>query len=412
MLRYTPFSDMTIPANKKRPQAVILMGIPASGKSTFSARCFGEAQGYVRINRDALRTDGAVKARLWQCLASRRSFVLDNTQVRRADRARFIALASAAGYEVCGYYMASSTEDCLCRNALRNGPARIPDAAIFSMAARLELPTYAEGFERIFHVSWEANGEYRLSPLAEHSAAPPEPLETMAPRMRKAEPEMVTAEMLRDAVALIVRLDGRSFSGLTNRLFEKPFDEHFMALMKKTVHHLMSCGFRVVSAYHQSDEISLMLYDGQECGRRPSKLLSLLAGEASAAFSAALGQPAAFDCRLHLVRSGAEARDYYRWRRADALRNAFNAYCYWTLRTDGLTPEAAHKHLLGSSRAEKNAMLAAHGIDFDTVPAWQKFGTLYVSAEQEHRGTNPCTGEDILYRRRIITDVDAAGTGV
>lgn len=399
---------MNTSTNDKRPQAVILIGIPASGKSTFCSRFFGEAQGYVRINRDTLRSEGAVSARLWQCLASRRSFVLDNTQVCRENRARFIALASAAGYEVCGYYMASSTEECLHCNALRSGAARVPDAAIFSMAARLELPTYAEGFDRLYHVSWAEQTEYCISPWKEVAETPIESLDLLGQRMRKAEPEMVTGEMLREAVALIVRLDGRSFSSLTNRLFTKPFDERFRMLMEKTVHHLMSCGFRVVIAYHQSDEISLMLYDGQECGRRPSKLLSLLAGEASAAFSAALGQPGAFDSRLHLIRSGAEARDYYRWRRGDALRNAFNAYCYWTLRSDGLFPEAAHMRLLGSSREEKRAMLATHGIDFDSVPSWQRLGSLYVSADRELPGTNPLTGEAVSFRRRTITELALA----
>lgn len=68
--------------DNKSPQAVILMGIPASGKSTFCARYFGAEKGYVRINRDTERSRGGVYSLLWKCLSSRRSFVMDNTQVR------------------------------------------------------------------------------------------------------------------------------------------------------------------------------------------------------------------------------------------------------------------------------------------------------------------------------------------
>lgn len=386
-----------------RPQAVILIGIPAAGKSTFCARFFGEAQGYVRINRDTLGSQEKVNSLLWQCLTARRSFVADNTQVQRADRARLIALAAAAGYEVCGYYLPARIDDCLRRNAQRSGSARVPDAAVRSMAARLEQPSYAEGFDRLFHVAWDGAGEYRISPWLEEAAPPPhEDFETLARRMRRHEPESLSAESCRNAAALLVRLDGRSFSKLTNSLFEKPFDIHFRALMEQCVHHLMQCGFRVAAAYHQSDEITLLLYEGQEYGRRPAKLVSLLAGEASAAFSAELGYPAAFDCRLHLAQTGAEVRDYFRWRSLDARRNAFNAYCYWTLRGDGLAPAAAESRLQTLTRAEKQAMLAEHGTDFAAVPAWQKYGTFYYWAEQEHQGTDPRTGEPVTYRRRTV----------
>lgn len=406
---------MNLPTdNKHRPQAVILIGIPAAGKSTFCKRFFNESQGFARLNRDTLGNKAEVSSMLWKCLISRRSFVLDNTQVSSEERARCIALASAADYELIGCYLTGSVEDCLRRNALRSGAARVPDAAIFSMAARLELPTFAEGFDRIYHVSWDDNGEFRISPRYISSDVLSESPERLALRMWKNEPQRRFEECQRNAVAQVVRLDGRAFRTLTNRLFGKPFDVRFRDLMETTVRHLMNCGFRVVSAYQQSDEISLVLYDEEWMfNNRPAKLLSLLAGEASAAFSVALGRPAAFDCRLHFVRTGAGVRDYLRWRRADALRNAFNAYCYWTLHADGMKPESIDSQLHRLDREEKNAMLRAHGIDFERIPAWQKQGTLFYWGEKEFLGTDPRTGTSVPYRRRcIISDVDAAGAGV
>lgn len=162
----------SLSVDTNRPQAVILMGIPASGKSTFCTRCFGEEAGYVRINHDTLRSWERVWSLLLKCLSTRRSFVMDNTQVLRADRARIIALAAAAGYEVSGYYLQSRLADCLCRNETRKGQAIVPRAALLNMAARLELPSYAEGFDRLYHVAWAAGVDYTVSPWQERRARP------------------------------------------------------------------------------------------------------------------------------------------------------------------------------------------------------------------------------------------------
>lgn len=394
----------SLSVDTNRPQAVILMGIPASGKSTFCTRCFGEEAGYVRINHDTLRSWERVWSLLLKCLSTRRSFVMDNTQVLRADRARIIALAAAAGYEVSGYYLQSRLADCLCRNETRKGEAVVPRAALLNMAARLELPSYAEGFDRLYHVAWAAGADYTVTPWQEDRTPTRESYDELARRMRKNEPQQCGTDTT--AAALLVRLDGRAFSSLTARRFEKPFDIRFRNMMEQTVRHLMQCGFPMVGAYHQSDEISLVLFDNQAVTRRPVKLLSLLAGEASAAFSVALGEPAAFDCRLHYVRDGAGMRDYFRWRRADAFRNAFNGYCYWTLRGDGLSPAETDAQLRRLTHTEKAAMLAAHGIDFDAAPAWQKYGTFYYGNEEEHRGTDPRTGAPVTYLRRSLLAVE------
>ncbi len=54
---------------------------------------------------------------------------------------------------------------------------------------------------------------------------------------------------------------------------------------------LMNCGLRVVYAYTQSDEISLLLHRDEEgFGRKLRKLNSVLAGEASAKLSFLLGR--------------------------------------------------------------------------------------------------------------------------
>ena len=64
--------------------------------------------------------------------------------------------------------------------------------------------------------------------------------------------------------------------------------------------YLMSgCGFSMVYGYTESDEISLLFgFEENSFGRKVRKLISILAGEASAKFSLLLGDMACFDCRI------------------------------------------------------------------------------------------------------------------
>ena len=116
---------------------------------------------------------------------------------------------------------------------------------------------------------------------------------------------------------IVARLDGRSFTRLTRELqsFDAPYDARFRDLMVTTTRRLMTCGLDIVYGNTHSDEISLLfrLNEGS-FGRKLRKLNTVLAGEASAAFSVALGAPAAFDCRVSQLPCEDAVLDYFRWR--------------------------------------------------------------------------------------------------
>jgi len=141
-----------------------------------------------------------------------------------------------------------------------------------------------------------------------------------------AQDQVVLPEMF-----MVARIDGRSFTKLTKQkqTFEAPFDERFRDFMIETVKHLMTCGFRIVYGYTQSDEISLLFHpDEQLFGRKIRKYNSLLAGEASAKFSLQLGDVAAFDCRISQLPNAALVVDYFRWHNEDAFRHSLSAHAY------------------------------------------------------------------------------------
>ena len=129
--------------------AYIMMGIQGSGKSTFCSRILPDA---VRINLDTLHTRNN-EARLFaDCLEKGCDLVVDNTDPTRADRARYIPQAKAAGYRIVGYFMQSRLKQCIERNALREGKAKVPDRAIVMTSNKLEMPSYEEGFDEIYFV--------------------------------------------------------------------------------------------------------------------------------------------------------------------------------------------------------------------------------------------------------------------
>ena len=205
---------------------------------------------------------------------------------------------------------------------------------------------------------------------------------------------------------LVARLDGRSFSRLTKEVcnFEAPFDVRFRDMMVNTVKQLMDCGFRVVYGFTESDEISLLFHREEATfGRKVRKFNSILAGQASAAFSLQLGQVIAMDCRLVPLPSIEKVKDYFLWRQEDAHRNALNAHCYWMLRKEGVGAQEATAQLDGKSISYKNELLFSRGINFDKLPAWQKRGIGVFWADVEKVGFNPITKQEVLTTRRELT---------
>lgn len=190
-------------------------------------------------------------------------------------------------------------------------------------------------------------------------------------------------------IHIVTRLDGRNFTKLTKEThqFQTPYDIRFRDLMIETTKHLMQCGFKIIFAYTQSDEISLLFHlEDNGFHRKERKLISILAAEASAKFSLLLSDIGIFDCRVIQLPSHKLAVDYFRWRNEDAYRNALNAHCYWLLRDQGQSKTEATNQLSGKSVAFKNQLLFDSRINFNDLPSWQKRGVgLYWESYQKNR---------------------------
>lgn len=128
-------------------QAIIMIGLQASGKSTLFQTCL-QPHGYAHINLDTLRTRHRESTLLADCMAHGRSFVVDNTNPTIADRQRYISEAKRHGYQIIGIYMQSILKDCIARNELREN--KVPRLALPATQNKLQMPDMSEGFDAMF----------------------------------------------------------------------------------------------------------------------------------------------------------------------------------------------------------------------------------------------------------------------
>ena len=141
-------------------ELVVLMGLQASGKSTFFRERFAATHEHVskdlfRNNRDRNRRQEQL---ITAALGAGRSVVMDNTNPTVEDRRTPIRLGREFGARIIGYYFEADPRECLSRNARRQGIARVPAVAIFATAKKLTPPSPEEGFDELFRVRLRTSG--------------------------------------------------------------------------------------------------------------------------------------------------------------------------------------------------------------------------------------------------------------
>ena len=146
-------------------ECVIFTGLPASGKSTLYRDRFENTN--VQVSKDlwpkATKREARQQRLIAEALAAGSSVVVDNTNPSAAERAPLIAIAREHQARVVGYFFDVTTRAAVARNATRTGGAKVPNVAIFTVAKRLEPPTYAEGFDQLYRVEIAEDRSLRIT---------------------------------------------------------------------------------------------------------------------------------------------------------------------------------------------------------------------------------------------------------
>ena len=127
-------------------EAVILVGIQGSGKSTFYHERFRDT--HLRVNLDMLKTRHRERRLVRLCAETATRFVADNTNPTLAERAVYIHAARGAGFRVVGYYFESRVDECDRRNRGRPPGRVVPRAGLLGCAGRMQRPLARRGVRR------------------------------------------------------------------------------------------------------------------------------------------------------------------------------------------------------------------------------------------------------------------------
>jgi predicted kinase len=128
-------------------EAVIFVGLPGSGKTSYYSQHF--AATHAHVSRDVQQSPERENALIRECLRAKRSFVLDNTNSTRSVRAPYIREAKAAGFRVAACFFDTPVRTAIGRNNHRKDKKAIPVPAILRTAKHLQLPSMDEGFDDV-----------------------------------------------------------------------------------------------------------------------------------------------------------------------------------------------------------------------------------------------------------------------
>jgi len=142
-------------------ETILFTGIQATGKSTFYKQYFADT--HIRINLDMLKTRHRENILLNACIEAKQRFVVDNTNPTVAVRHKYIEMATAAEFKIIGYYFQSKIQEAIKRNSTRSGKACIPEKGIRAAYAKLQIPTFSEGFDVLYYVTINENNTFTIN---------------------------------------------------------------------------------------------------------------------------------------------------------------------------------------------------------------------------------------------------------
>lgn len=153
------------------PTLALLIGIPASGKSTVAKEL--SEKGYSLLSSDRIRgeiygegmpTDEKERDRLAKAVFNRirseakkllsqgRSVVIDATNLSRKKRMKLLSYLGLTPCYKRAYLLITSHEVCLQRNAMRPTGQRAPDEDMLRLMREFEIPVLGEGWDEILPI--------------------------------------------------------------------------------------------------------------------------------------------------------------------------------------------------------------------------------------------------------------------
>ena len=148
--------------DERHLEVAVLVGLQASGKSTFSSQFFGDSR--VVVSKDAwpnARNRQRRQMRLIaEALAAGQSVVVDNTNPSPAEWEPLITEAHGHSALAVGYWFPPDVSGSLTRNAAREPKTRVPEVGVRATLSRLVRPRRSHGFDAAYVVTFDGAGGF------------------------------------------------------------------------------------------------------------------------------------------------------------------------------------------------------------------------------------------------------------
>lgn len=150
-------------------EVVILIGLQASGKTTFYQQRL--AADHAHVSKDAFpkaRNRQRRQMRLiHDALAAGRSVVVDNTNPSPEEWQPIMAVARQHAARVVGCWFPPDVVVSMSRNAVRSVKTRVPDVGVYATLTRLRRPRLVDGFDELHVVESDGTGGFTIRPMNE-----------------------------------------------------------------------------------------------------------------------------------------------------------------------------------------------------------------------------------------------------
>lgn len=133
---------------KKTQEVVVMVGYPASGKSTIAKGL--ESDGYYRVEGDVHKSVSAMLKDAEKHISTQ-SIVFDSTAGSKAKREDYVKFAQKHDLPIRVFWVQTSIDESIERNkqrALEGGP-KVPTVAFYVFRKHFEEPTESEGFKLV-----------------------------------------------------------------------------------------------------------------------------------------------------------------------------------------------------------------------------------------------------------------------
>jgi predicted kinase len=148
-------------------QLIVLIGLQASGKTTFYHRHFAQSHAHISMDRfpNHRRPRERLLREILAAFALGHSVVVDNTNPTHQDREPLLRLAQQHSAQVIGYVFESILADCVLRNSQRVGRACVPLVGLLATHKKFSPPDFAEGFAQLRSVRHDGLGGFHITEI-------------------------------------------------------------------------------------------------------------------------------------------------------------------------------------------------------------------------------------------------------